>query len=81
METFCVLLAFCTGNSSVTGEFPAQRSVARCFDVFFDLSVPELTANIADAVNLKHHRAHYNVIVMNLWKNSNANACWHIFPF
>ena len=25
------------GNSPVTGEFPAQRSVTRNFDVFFDL--------------------------------------------
>ena len=26
----------CAGNSSVTGEFPAQRPVTRSFDVFFD---------------------------------------------
>ena len=26
-----------SGNSSVTGEFPAQRPVTRSFDVFFDL--------------------------------------------
>ena len=31
METFSVLLAFCAGNSPVTGEFPAQRPVMRCF--------------------------------------------------
>ena len=37
METFSALLAFCAGNSPVTGEFPAQRPVARSFDVFFDL--------------------------------------------
>ena len=37
METFSALLAFCAGNSSVTGEFPAQRPVTRGFDVFFDL--------------------------------------------
>ena len=37
METFSALLAFCAGNSSVTGEFPAQRPVTRRFDVFFDL--------------------------------------------
>ena len=37
METFSVLLAFCAGNSPVTGEFPAQRPVTRSFDVFFDL--------------------------------------------
>ena len=37
METFSALLAICAGNSPVTGEFPAQRSVTRSFDVFFHL--------------------------------------------
>ena len=39
METFSALLAICAGNSPVSGEFPAQRPVARSFDVFFDLRV------------------------------------------
>ena len=30
------LLAFCEGNSPVTGEFPSQRPVTRILDVFFD---------------------------------------------
>ena len=37
METFSALLAFGAGNSPVSGKFPAQRPVARSFDVFFDL--------------------------------------------
>ena len=37
MKAFSALLAFCAGNSPVTGEFPAQRPVMRNFDVFFDL--------------------------------------------
>ena len=37
METFSASLAICAGNSPVTGEFPAQRLVTRCFDVSFDL--------------------------------------------
>ena len=37
METCSALLAFCAGNSPVTGEFPTQRPVSRSFDVFFDL--------------------------------------------
>ena len=37
METFSALLAICAGNSSVTGEFPAQRQVTLSLDVFFDL--------------------------------------------
>ena len=36
METVSALLALCAGNSSVIGEFPAQRPVTRSFDVFFD---------------------------------------------
>ena len=34
---FSALLAICTGNSPVTGKFPAQRPVTRSFDVFIDL--------------------------------------------
>ena len=37
METFSALLAFCAGNSPITGDFPAQRPVTQSFDVFFDL--------------------------------------------
>ena len=41
METFSALLAFCEGNSPVTGEFPSQRPLMRSFGVF--LSAPEQT--------------------------------------
>ena len=37
MDSFSALLAFCAGNSPVTGELPAQRPVTQSFDVFFDL--------------------------------------------
>ena len=37
MEPFSALLALCAGNSPITAEFPAQRTVTRSFDVFFDL--------------------------------------------
>ena len=37
IETFSALLAICSGNSPVPGEFPTQRPVTRSFDVFFDL--------------------------------------------
>ena len=42
METFSTLLAFCVGNSPVTGEFPSQRPVTWSFDVFFDLCLNKL---------------------------------------
>ena len=41
MEPFSALLVICAGKSPVTGEFPAQRPVARSFDVFFDLCLNE----------------------------------------
>ena len=37
METYSALLALCTGNSPVNGEFPTHRPVTRSFDGFFDL--------------------------------------------
>ena len=37
MEAFSALLAFCAGNSPVTGEFPAKRPVTRSFDIYFHL--------------------------------------------
>ena len=37
METFFALLAICAGNWPVPGEFPAEMTVTRSFDVFFDL--------------------------------------------
>ena len=37
METFSALLAICAGNSTVAGEFPAQRPVTRSFNVYFYL--------------------------------------------
>ena len=37
MEIFSALLAFCVGNSPVTGEFSAQRPVTWSLDVFLDL--------------------------------------------
>ena len=42
METYSALLAFCAGNSPVTGEFPTQRPVTQSFDIFFDLHLNEL---------------------------------------
>ena len=41
MGTFSALLAICTGNSPVTGEFPTQRPVTRSFDIFFNLRLNE----------------------------------------
>ena len=62
METFSVLLAICAGNSPVPGEFPAQRPVTRSFDVFCDLRLINGWVNNRKAGDLRHYRAHYDVI-------------------
>ena len=64
MEIFSALLAICAGNSPVTGEFPAQRPVARSFDGFFDLRLNKRLSNKREAGDLRRHRAYYDVIVM-----------------
>ena len=65
MKTFCALLALCAGNSPVTGEFPTQRPVTRSFDVFFICAWINGWVNNHEAGDLRRHRAHYDVIVMN----------------
>ena len=62
METFSALLAFCAGNSTVTGEFPSQRPVTRSFYAFFDLRLNKRLSR--EAGDLRRHLAHYDVIVM-----------------
>ena len=63
METFSTLLAFCVGNSPVTGEFPTQRPVTqRLFSLI--CAWANSGANNGDAGDLRRHRALYDVIVM-----------------
>ena len=64
METFSALLAIWVGNSSVPGEFPAQRPVMRNFDVFFDLRLINGWVNNREAGDLRRYRAHCDVTVM-----------------
>ena len=71
MEIFSALLALCAGNSPVPGEFPAQWSVTRSFDVFFDLC---LNKRLSEAGDLRRHRAHYGVTVMTtkIWASDSS---------
>ena len=64
METFSVLLAICEGNSPITGEFPSQRPMTQSFDVFFDLRLNKRLSKQSRRGDLRRHRTHYNVIVM-----------------
>ena len=66
-------LAFCAGNSSVTGEFSPQRPVTRSFDVFVDAPGINGWENNRVAGELRRHRPHYDVIVM--WKHRPVCLC------
>ena len=79
METFSALLANCVGNSPVPGEFPAQRPVKRSFDVFFDLHRINGWGNNGEAGNLRRHRAHYDVTVME--RNNPPKGQWPMERF
>ena len=64
METFSALLDICAENLAVFSEFPAQRPVTVSFHVFFDLRLNNDWINNGEAGDLRRHRAHYDVIVM-----------------
>ena len=61
IETFSALVALCAGNSLVTGEFHAQKTVTWSWDVVFDMRL-----NKREAGDLKRHRAHYDVIIVTM---------------
>ena len=71
METFYALVAFCAGNSPVTGEFPTQRPLTRSFDVSVICTWTDSWANNADAGDLSRYRTYYDVIVM--WTNDDQS--------
>ena len=52
------------GEFTGPGEFPTQRPVTRSFDVFFDLRLNNGWVNNREAGDLRRHRGHYDVIVM-----------------
>ena len=63
MNVFSALQTICAGNSPVTGEFPAQRPVPRSFDGFFIYTWIN-GVNNGVAGELRRHRTHYDVTVM-----------------
>ena len=76
MEIFSALLAICTGNSPVTGGFPAQRTVTRNFDVSSSLICAWINGwvNNGEAGDLRRYRAHCNVIVMDYECSLSSNV-------
>ena len=83
VETFSALLAFCAGNSSVTGDFPAYICIyiykgqwRRALMFSLICSWTNSWTNNEDAGDLRRHRAHYDVTVMNSFNSiamSNTN--------
>ena len=68
METFSALLAFCVGNSPVTGEFPSQRPVTRSFDVVFDLYLNK-------RLSKQSRRRWFEIPSRSLWRHCNGVPC------
>ena len=66
MGTFPALLALCTGNSPVIGEFPSQRPVTRSFDIFFDLRLNKLLSK-------QPRRRWFETPSRSLWRHCIAN--------
>ena len=58
------------GEFTGPDEVPAQRPVTRSFDVFFVLRLNNDWVNNREAGDLRRNRAHYDVIVMELWARS-----------
>ena len=60
MEIFSTLQALVRGIHQSPMNAP-QKPVTRSFDVFFDLC---MNNNNCEAGDLRHHRAHFDVIIM-----------------
>ena len=74
MEAFSALLALCTGNSPVTGEFPSQRPVTRSFDVFFDLRLKQ-------QLSKQWRRQWFETPWRSLWRHCNGKSpCGTLIP-
>ena len=79
METFSALLAICAGNSSVPGEFPAQRPVTRNFDIFVYLRLNKRLRKQSwgwwfETLSRPLWR-HCNVTTVRVWVCASAPAC------
>ena len=63
------------GKFTGPGEFPAQRPVARSFDVFFDLRLNNDWVSNRDAGDLRRHRGHCDVNVMKQYNTTKHTSC------
>ena len=77
METFSALLAICTGNSPVSGEFPAQMASNAELWCFLWSARINGWVNNGEGGDLRRHCSHYDVIVMGPSHNNNVTwASW-----
>ena len=66
MEILSALLALCAGTSPVTGEFPSQRPVTQSFDISLICAWINGWTNSREAGDLRRHRIHYEVTIMDI---------------
>ena len=74
METYSALLAFCEGNSPVTGEFPSLRPVTWYFEFFFDLHLNKRLG--------KHYRRWgFETPSRSLWRHCNEILAYQLICY
>ena len=72
METFSALLPICAGNSSVPGEFPAERPVTQSFDALFDLC-------LCKQLSKQWWGWWFETLSLPLWRHCNAPFYYQIW--
>ena len=79
METFSALLAICAGNSPVLVNSPHKSQWRR--DLMFSLICARINCwvNNREAGDLRCHRAHYDVIVMNHFADGIGFLMWKLW--
>ena len=75
METFSALLAICAGNSPVTGESPLKGQWRGALMFSSICAWLYGWVNNHKAGDLKRHRAHYDVTIMNKVENRTLRFC------
>ena len=71
METFSAPLAFCAGNSPVTGASPSRMPVTRSFSVFFDLRLNK-------RLSKQLRRRGFETPSCSLWRHCDVESIWYI---
>ena len=72
-KAFSTFLAFCAGNSPVTGEFPTQRPVTWSFNVFIDL-------HLNQQLSKQGRHWWFETPSCSLWRHCNGTPMIHTIP-